>query len=57
MAKNAFLDTTAKKTLGRTFEVSGQFVDKMSQGISWTSCTGITVQKITNIRLFLNDIR
>ena len=57
MAKNTFLDTTAKKTLGRTYEVSGQFVDKMIQRISWTSCTGITVQKITNIRLPLNEIR
>ena len=37
MAKNTFLDTTAKKTLGRTYEVSGQFVDKMIQRISWTS--------------------
>ena len=55
--KNAFLDTTAEKTLGRTYEASGQFVDKMSQLVSWTSCTGNTVQKITNIRLSLNEIR
>ena len=54
MAKNTFLDTTAKNTLGRTYEVSGQFVDKMIQRISWT---GTTVQKITNIRLPLNEIR
>ena len=57
MAKNTFLDMTAKKTLGRTYEVSRQLVDKMSQRVSWTSCTGITVQKITNIRLSLNEIR
>ena len=56
MAKNTFLDTTAKKTLGRTYEVSGQFVDKMSQRVIWTSCTGITVQKIKN-RLTLDEIR
>ena len=57
MAKIAFLDTTAQKTLGRTYEVSRQFVDKMSQRVSWTSCTGITVQKNTNIRLSLDEIR
>ena len=57
MAKNAFLDTTAQKTLGHTYEVSEQFVDKMSRRVIWTSCTDNTVQKITNIRLSLNEIR
>ena len=57
MAKNTFLDTTAQKTLGRIYEVSRPFVDKMCRRVIWTSCTVNTVQKITNIRLSLNEIR